>query len=196
MIDDLDSTIGELLQRGLAPSLVEQLSISFATPDNNFPPVGTTLPAVNFFLYDMRENLELRKAEWEVTRDNSGAFERNRPARRVDCSYLVTAWARESSTQATDEHRLLGEVMQVLVRYPKLPKEILQGELVVQKTDLPTSSLRSGHLQSLGEFWQALGGKPKIALHYTVTLSLQVMAPEYLGPPVLDKTISVADISS
>lgn len=196
MIDDLDRTIGELLQRGLPPALVDQLSISFATPDNDFPPVGTTLPAVNFFLYDMRENLELRKAEWEVTRDSNGDFERIRPPKRLDCSYLVTAWARESSTQAFDEHRLLGEVMQVLVRYTKLPEEILQGDLIDQKVALPTSSLRAGHLQSLGEFWQALGGKPKIALHYTVTLSLQVMAPEYLGPPVLDRVISVDDISS
>jgi hypothetical protein len=36
------------------------------------------------------------------------------------------------------------------------------------------SSLQPGRLQSLGEFWQALGGKPKAALNYQITLSVEV----------------------
>lgn len=196
MIDDLDRTIGELLQRGLPSSLSDQVSVSFATPDNNFPPVDTTLPAANFFLYDLRENLELRRADWETKLGNSGDFERTRPPKRIDCSYLVTAWARESATQAIDEHHLLGEILKVLVRYPNIPEAVVQGELVAQSAVLPTSSLRAGHLHSMGEFWQALGGKPKIALHYTVTLSLLQVDQEILGPPVMDKTIEVARTDS
>ena len=68
---------------------------------------------------------------------------------------------------------LLGEVMSVLLRYPELPQEILQGNLRNQELPLPTAALQPGHLQSLGEFWQALGGKPKAALNYTVTIAVQ-----------------------
>jgi hypothetical protein len=45
-------------------------------------------------------------------------------------------------------------------------------------------------LQSLGEFWQALGGKPKAALNYQVTLSVEVAKPETV-PLVTDKVIKI-----
>ena len=53
---------------------------------------------------------------------------------------------------------------------------------------LPVSTLQPGRLQSLGEFWQALGGKPKAALNYTVTLPVDVSEPE-TQPLVIDKEI-------
>ncbi|MDJ0747492.1 MAG: Pvc16 family protein [Xenococcaceae cyanobacterium MO_167.B27] len=37
-------------------------------------------------------------------------------------------------------------------------------------------------LQSLGEFWQALGGKPKAALHYTVTIGVEPFSPQEVTP--------------
>jgi hypothetical protein len=52
--------------------------------------------------------------------------------------------------------------------------------LAAQEPPLPTSTLQPGRLQSLGEFWQALGGKPKAALNYSVTASVEVFAPEEL----------------
>jgi hypothetical protein len=96
----------------------------------------------------------------------------------VDCSYLITAWPSEAAPNpAQDEHRLLGEVMIVLLRYPKLPGELLQGGLQNQELPLPTTVLQPGRLQSLGEFWQALGGKPKSALNYMVTIAVQPFEP-------------------
>ena len=73
---------------------------------------------------------------------------------------------------------LLSAVMRALLRFPKLPRELLQGSLARQDLPLPVSALQPGRLQSLGEFWQALGGKPKAALNYTVTLSVDVSEPE------------------
>ncbi len=84
---------------------------------------------------------------------------------------------------------LLSEVMRVLLRHPTLPEAVLQGELVGQSPPLPTAVLQPGHLQSLGEFWQALGGKPKAALNYTVTISVQVHKLVTLDRPVIDVQI-------
>jgi hypothetical protein len=50
-------------------------------------------------------------------------------------------------------------------------------------------TLQPGQLQSMGEFWQALGGKPKAALNYTVTIGVAPHAPEETGPLVTDKVI-------
>ena len=170
MIRDLDETIAALLRRDLPPALVEQVQISFATPDDQFPPQSVTLPAIDLFLYDIRENLELRSNEVYLDRRSDGTATRTRAPVRVDFSYLVTAWASESVPDpAEDEHRLLGEVMRILFSYPTIPEDVLQGVLKEQQPPLPVSSLQPGRLQSLGEFWQALGGKPKAALNYQVT---------------------------
>jgi hypothetical protein len=190
MIHDLDKTLEELLKRELPSSIVSQVAISFATPDDQFPPPSVKLPAIDLFLYDVRENRDLRSNEWLVERRSDGTATKQRAPVRVDCSYLITAWASQSTPNpAQDEHRLLGEVVKVLLRHPTLPAEVLQGSLQGQEPPLPTSVLQPGLLQSLGEFWQALGGKPKAALHYTVTIGVQVGAPIEAGPPVVDKLL-------
>lgn len=177
MIHNLDSTLRTLLQRDLPTGLSQQVSISFDPPDDQFPPTSVSLPAIDLFLYDVRENLELRSNEWLVQRDGRGSATRFPPAVRIDCSYLITAWPSASApNSAMDEHMLLGEVMLVLLRYPKIPAEVLQGRLRQtgdQNPPLPATALQPGHLQSVGEFWQALGGKPKSALNYTVTIAVQ-----------------------
>jgi hypothetical protein len=38
----------------------------------------------------------------------------------------------------------------------------------------------------LGEFWQAMGGKPKAALNYTVTISVAVHEAAEVIPLVVD----------
>lgn len=191
MINDLDETLAALLQRDLPSELIEQVQISFATPDDQFPPQSVTLPAIDLFLYDVRENLELRTNEVYVERRSDGTAERMRAPVRVDFSYLITAWPSESAPDpAEDEHRLLGEVMRVLLRHRTIPEDVLQGALKSQEPALPVSSLQPGRLQSLGEFWQALGGKPKAALNYQITLSVDVTAPEEVHL-VTDKMIKI-----
>jgi len=191
VINALDETIKALLRRDLPSALAEQVQISFATPDDQFPPQSVTLPAIDLFLYDVRENLELRSNEVYIERRGDGTATRTRAPIRVDFSYLVTAWPSASVPDpAEDEHRLLGEAMRVLLRYRTIPAEVLQGELTGQEFPLPVSSLQPGRLQSLGEFWQALGGKPKAALNYQVTLSVEVAKPETV-PLVTDKVIKI-----
>ena len=191
MIDDLDRSIDALLRADMPPQLVEQISISFATPDDQFPPASVALPAIDLFLYDIRENQELRSNDWSLQwQDNR--FTREPPLVRVDCSYLVTAWASESSpTRAQDEHRLLGEAMMVLLRHPKLPAAVLQGRLQNQDPPLPAVALQPGRLQSMGEFWQALGGKPKAAFGYTVTIGLQPIEAIEVGDVVTEMTLEM-----
>lgn len=163
MIGDLDETLKSLLLREMP--FFETSRIRFETPDRDFQP---SLPAVNLFLYDVRENLELRSNATQTIRGNGTATQQRAPV-RIDCSYLITAWAGD----IRDEHMLLGEIMRILLRYAKLPEEVLHGVLKDQDLPLPTSVLQPGHLQSVGEFWQALDGKPRATLNYTVTVAVQ-----------------------
>jgi hypothetical protein len=184
MIDDIDKTLETLLKHDLPAALISQVMISFAAPDAQFPPQSVTLPAINLFLYDLRENRDLRTNEWVTERQGTGSVARKRAPVRVDCAYLITAWASASTPNpAQDEHRMLGEVMKVLLRHATIPASMLQGSLAGQSPALPTAALQANNLQSLGEFWQALGGKPRTALSYTVTVSVDPY--EFVEAPVV-----------
>lgn len=189
MIDDLDRTLKALLDRDL-PALVGPVAVTFATPNDQFPPPGVSPPVVDLFLYDVRENRDLRRADPQVER-RGGVVVQTPPLVRVDCSYLVTAWGSSGSAKPAgyDEHRLLGEVMRVLLRYPTVPAAVLQGVLKTQELPLPTTSLQQGHLQNLAELWQALGGRARAALNYMVTIAVQVADPVDLGPPVATRRL-------
>jgi len=54
-----------------------------------------------------------------------------------------------------------------------------------------TRIMSDGRLQSIGEFWQAMGGRPKATLHYGVTVSVDVFAPTAVGPTVTDHVITI-----
>jgi hypothetical protein len=191
MFDDLDKTLETLLRHELPTVLLEHVSISFIAPDGEFPPAAVTLPSINLFLYDIRENMELRNGEWYVERRSDGTTVKQRPPVRVDCSYLITAWPSEAVLNpAVDEHQLLGEVLKVLVRHPVLPGVLLQGSLAKQDPALPAITIHQSHLQSWGDLWQAIGGKPKAALNYTVTIGVPVGEPAETEGIVTDKILN------
>jgi hypothetical protein len=176
VLHELDQTLGALLKSELPGR--DQITVSFAAPDDAF---SVALPAVDLFLYDIRENLELRSNDDFIEYRNDLMVARIRPPVRVDASYLITAWPGTGSGQSDsseDEHKLLSAVMWTLLRHPRLPRKYLKGSLAGQHLPLPVTALQPGRLQSLGEFWQALGGKPKAALNYTVTLPVDVADDE------------------
>jgi Pvc16 N-terminal domain len=193
MFQDLDATLAALVGAELD---VRNVDLSFAAPDSQFPPTGVTLPAVSLFLYDVRENQELRTNQWELEQRDDGVFTRQRPPVRVGCSYLITAWPSDTTDDPSrDEHLLLGEVMKVLLRHRTIPATYLRGELVGHEPPVRARVLAENQLQSLGELWQAMGGKPKTALHYGLTLSVDVFEPREVGPEVKEKVIALSTLS-
>ncbi len=195
MIADLDRSLDALLRLEL-PENLENVAITFATPDRHFPPDAVTLPAIDLFLYDIRENTTLRSNMRSIEQRPDAVYQR-RPTVRVDCSYMITAWAsRETSTPALDEHAILSEVLRVLISWPHLPKSVLVGELRDQSPPLPTTCLQPGLLQSLGEFWQALDGIPKAALSYTVTIGVEPGIAHQTEKPVIKSILEVGQMTA
>lgn len=189
MLDALDQTIETLLRRQLPNRLVGEgattpVSITFVMPDPESIQ-KISLPAINLFLYDIRENLELRSNDWRVTRQDNRKAVRERPPIRVDCSYLITAWPSDASDIRT-EHQLLGAVMEALYRHPRIPEAFFQGRLRDYPSLMQTHTSRPTNLQSMGEYWQAVGGKPKATLNYTVTMSFTTQNEEIELPLAIE----------
>jgi hypothetical protein len=171
---DLDTTLAELLRTQLPTDVVEQVTISFATPVSGSLPSSVALPALNLFLYQIEENLDLRSNEAIVQRMQDGTVKKGSIVRRVDCNYLITAWAKDTvSLPDQDEHRLLGEVVRVLLRFREIPAAVLRGSMADQPIP-PRGSIFQINQQARGDFWRALGDKPKAAFNYVATIAIEI----------------------
>src|SRR5687767_2193238 len=70
VLDDLDETIKTVLrERGGLPTA--EVDIAFDAPDREWSG-RINRPTVNCYLYDIRENLELRESGWTTERDLNG----------------------------------------------------------------------------------------------------------------------------
>ena len=78
MLHDLDTTLKAILDDTSAPKLVLDADVSFDRPSDSYTPATTT---INLFLYDMRENTELRSSEPIIESRNGVASIRRPPLR-------------------------------------------------------------------------------------------------------------------
>lgn len=178
MFSDLDETIKQVLikEGRLDPSEVD---ISFEIPNREWS-AGIARPTINCYLFDIRENKELRQGGMQTERNGATPQQRRRPPLRVDLTYLITAWTRA----VEDEHRLLWHALRTLMRFSALPPELLQGELEGHVLPVHTRLAQDGVLKSPGEFWTALENQLKPSLNFVCTLAIEHdRVPA--GPPVL-----------
>lgn len=189
MFHDLDSTLEELLKRQLPPDVVEQVTITFAAPVSGKLPTSVSLPAINLFLYQIEENCELRNNDPILRRSQDGSTVRAGPMRRIHCNYLITAWAKETvSMPEKDEHRLLGEVVRALLKFRELPFEVLQGSMTEQLV-APRASIFQINPQARGDFWRALGDRPKAAFNYVVDIAVMLDDEKQVSRAAMSRAI-------
>ena len=190
MFQDLDRTLHAIVEDPMAPDLLRQADVSFETPDKDYAPDQTTL---NLFLHEVSENRDLRDPE-PIHTFERGAFRRQLPPLRVDCSYLVTAWSSRSGAQrAAEEHQLLGQALAWLSRFGTIPETYFQGSLVGQPYPPPTLVAQVEGRQAAGEFWSALGIAPRVAFRAVVTVALDLQLETIVGPEVVSREMRLRD---
>jgi len=169
MISDLDETMKQLLIKKGAFDPTE-IDISFETPDREWS-ASISKPTVNVYLYDIRENHQLRSTEWVIEKDQNGMATRKKGPNQIDLSYLITVWTNDIE----DEHRLLWHVLLILFRYPVIPEELLSGQLAGQKYPIKTTVAQpDGLFKNPADFWGALDNQLKPSINYLVTLPLDL----------------------
>jgi hypothetical protein len=176
LIRDLSETLrGVLSDPALAATYPELAAaqIVFDRPDDSFKPAQTT---VDLFLFDVRENFELKSNEPVIERKNGQAITHPAPIRTA-CTYLVTAWPVGGTDIVLQEQRLLAQVFQVMHGYPKIPSPFLKGKLAGQAPSLPVLATHPDELKNPAEFWTAIGNKMRPSLTVAVTISMDVFNP-------------------
>jgi hypothetical protein len=172
VFEDLDKTIEKILGDSDKPEL-KAAEVSFITPDKNLTLRGAT---VDLFLYQVKENRELRDPT-PIVEKKGDSFVRRDPPLRVDCSYIVTTWADPNATgeaKVAEEHRLLAQALRWLSRFPTIPEIYRQGDVANQLYPPPTMVAQMDPNKNDGDFWFALGIPPRPAFYLVVTIALDL----------------------
>jgi len=161
-----------LHNRAPAASLLAGALINFDLPDTQWRNTVNKL-TVNCYLYDVRENRELRRAESTLYRSADGKKAAlRRPAVRVDCAYSITAWSVANKDRVLEEHRVLSQVLLLLLQNPRIPAGDLKGTMLNQPQPYPTVVAAPDSTKNNPEFWKALDQELRPALNYVVTLGM------------------------
>ncbi len=185
MISDLDTTLKVLLVKKV-PLEPAEVNINFETPNREWAG-SRSKPTVNLYLYDIRENHELRSYDWTIERDQGRTATRKKAPLRADLSYLITVWTKDIE----DEHRLLGHILFTLMHYPVLPEDMFQGSLKGMEYPIYTTTAQpDGLFKNPADFWTSLDNQLKPSLNYVVTLPIDLDIA-ITAPLVRTKTIEV-----
>ena len=181
MLADLDETLRQFLIH-YAPLDTAEVDISFETPDREWSS-RLSRPTVNCFLYDLRENHDLRQTNWDVSREN-GSYVRRKEPLRFDVTYQVSVWAQA----AEDEHRLLWHVLATLARHPFIPEDAFQGEVREQPISIPARVAQPDEgPRNMAELWQGIDNRVRPTVTYITTVSLDPNVVS-VGPLVLRRS--------
>jgi hypothetical protein len=166
VIHDVDATLKDLLVQKM-PLDVSAVDVSFDMPNRDWAG-RVNRPTLNLFLYDVRENHELRSNQRALLRNGAVGSERRAPV-RMDLTYLISAW----TTDISDEHQLLGRVLTTLLRFPLLPDEVLKGSLLSQPMPVQAWIAQPEHTPKPWDFWGNMENRMKAALNFVLTASFE-----------------------
>ena len=182
-IADLDEAIRLLLQRELARHGFDGVHIAFEAPSRDWS-AKLTGPAVDLFLYDLREAAD-RAEMTPMERRSEGRATLIAPPLRLELSYAVTAWTKA----VEDEHRLLSQVVAILHSHRRLPPELLNGALAANPRLSEAETSVGRPREGKADFWTSVGGQYKASIDFAVIITIDSGASASRGPAVRTQTL-------
>lgn len=135
-----------------------------------------TEPTLLVFLYDIYEDLEMRQAQTRQRSDDGTLMPRTV---NIRCRYLISYWV-SASAQGNQNPNAIGPKSQTIQVMNRVLNALLNAQTLKNSVfkDVPQLFARvvppSEQLNSLGNFWQSLGNKPRLCLTYEVTVPVCV----------------------
>jgi hypothetical protein len=185
MLDALNTTLDRFFREEI-PLRASEVDISFDTPDGEWG-ARQTRPTVNVFLHEVRRST-VRAATGSSTTGGPGAYQRTRLAPFVRVRYAVSVWASE----AADQHRLLGQLLGLVVTTGIVPRHLLSSPL--DQLGSPVElAIASEDVRPAHELWSALGVSPRATLELVATLPAAPVRAIDLADPPTEVLAGVAD---
>lgn len=186
MFNNVDETLKQFFTAEI-PISGGEMDVSFERPSREWSG-RLSRPTLNCFLYDIRERAGFRDDTPQRAYDGRGGVRTQRPARRIDLSYMITAWARE----AEDEHRILGRTLAAMYRSGQIDSRFFQGELADSDYPLLTRIVPSDHVAKPADLWGVLDNELRTSLVWVVTAPLEAFAPVE-GPLVRTRELRIGE---
>jgi hypothetical protein len=174
MLADLHIALAELIhQKGQIPA--DDVDVRFDAPRRPWV-ASLTRPTLDLFLFDVRENTELRHTNLQSNRGNGKTTYRV-PPRRFDLRYMVTAL----TTVPEDEHLLLWRTLVTLLKYAEIPRDLVPEAIRDLDPPIIAQIKQPDDTGQLNDIWSALEESPRPSLLYVVTvpvdLDITISAP-------------------
>ena len=156
MFQDVDATLRAVLIADV-PIKKTEVEIAFDRPNRDWSS-RLSRPTLNLFLFDIRERAEMKDDVPIVTRDGNGRAVRQRPPRRLDLSYLVSAWTTEPDD----------EVAIFLAQQSKSVTDVFIGRIRLHASEDSGGNVRGGELFGAA-FHQPAGDHGRVGDQQCVT---------------------------
>ncbi|WP_339418306.1 DUF4255 domain-containing protein [Photorhabdus hindustanensis] len=184
-IIEVNAALHEILSQHLKTSN-QIIDIRFDLLEINSIPAK---PTVSVFLYDIHEDLQLRSAEPRSYNPNTSSL---LPGWiNINYNYLITYWhssqpssdgSNPDSQPNNQSARIMTAILNALVNNRQLPKIPGTYTRVIPPQE---------NLNSLGNFWQALGNLPRLSLLYSITAPVKLMNNKDNMKPISQISTSV-----
>lgn len=173
MIRDLDASLrAMLIGEAASKSELASATISFAVPDGRWRAAGSGLH-LDVYLFGIERDRDLQSTERRRSVSDGVVVVEPAPS-RVACSYLITAWNKADPAGGeveAQEHRLLSQVLDVLLRNPTVPERYLVGLAGTVSPGVVTAEPGGPGVGT--EFWTGLG----TPLRPSITVRLRAALP-------------------
>ena len=174
VIAETDQALAALLKTKVIGN--SAISIVFDAPNRAWIQ-GLKGPAVNLFLFDIRENVHRRDVMYEpVSNANGVVVARRPPPLRYDLSYTVTAWA----PSVIVEHKILAAALHYFAYLTTLPRELLPAPLA----ELPYEVLVDTGSSNKRTMFLNMGGDLKAGFEVTLTVPIPGLPDAPAAPAV------------
>jgi hypothetical protein len=168
MINEVDESLRNLVKAEVVNGA--DVDVLFEAPTRDWASRRNT-PAVDLYLYDIREDLRRRQTGTIEVRNEKGIVVERRPVPRYfKLAYLITAWTQRPE----DEHRLLSAVLACFMSHDYVPESAMTP--LLRELELPLEVMIAyppPENRQVSDVWSSLGGDLKPSVDLVVTMALQ-----------------------
>jgi uncharacterized protein DUF4255/carboxypeptidase family protein len=204
MLNLVDNLILKLLDTGWTAPPTKP-GFFFTVPDEDWKKKvkASTGLLLNIYLYEINENRNFHRAEWDHIRLPDNTVVLSQPPVYLDCHYLISAWSatedNEMASPVLDEHQVLSQAMAILLRNPDVVPAavpIAGGGVVFQNAHVYLTVASPEPPRVLNDFWSTMKLPWRPAIMLIVTAPLDLLRDSPPSPVVTTLIHRYAEIGS
>lgn len=187
-----ENSISELNQLLLShlKEYLGSVEVRFDEPDPEHSP---SQPTFHLFMYLIHEALNVRHSNSRQYDATSGTWREDYVS--IRCLYLVTYWAPGSYTRGDSSSPGASADNESVMHMSNMIRALLTLRRSSAFKKYQINVIEPEALNSLGNFWQSLGNKPRTIINFAVTMPISLELDEIKAPPIVKFETMMTELS-